>query len=58
MKKSNSPSLLEVRKVKVVNTRDHDVVLRDCYGREHVLFPMKEKEVMMLAHTESKHDSR
>ena len=39
---------LEVRDVKIVNHKDIDVVVRDFYGHEHILFPMKEKELPML----------
>lgn len=56
--REKSASEVEVRAVKIVNTRDVDLVVRDCYGNEHVLFPMKEKEVMVLAEKGTKNDPK
>lgn len=47
---------LKIENVKVVNTRDVDLVVRDFYGREHVLFPMKEVELPMLTKKGKKDD--
>lgn len=39
---------LKPETVRVVNKRDVDVVVRDFYGREHLIFPMNEKEILMF----------
>lgn len=49
---------IEVKNVRVVNTKDVDVVVRDCYGVEHLLFPNGEKELPVLTHRETAHDKR
>lgn len=46
---------LEVRRVKIINPRDTDLVIRDYAGVEHVLYPRREKEISILAPRE-KHD--
>jgi len=40
---------LEVKRTKITNHKDVDVVIRDFYGYEHVLFPMMEKELLMVS---------
>jgi len=35
--------------IRIRNRTDVDQVVRDCYGREHVLFPTKEIELPVLA---------
>jgi len=42
-------SRIEVKPTKITNHRDVDVVVRDFYGHEHVLFPMMEKELLMVS---------
>jgi len=32
----------------VRNKRDYDICVTDCYGERHILFPMTEKELVML----------
>ena len=49
---------LEVRNVRVVNTRDIDVVVRDCYGVEHLLFPKEDKQMSMLTNLEKSNDHK
>jgi hypothetical protein len=48
---------IEVRPTRITNHKDVDVVVRDFYGREHVLFPMTEKELPMVS-TKGKKDDR
>lgn len=47
-----------VKPTRVVNQRDVDITVRDFYGREHVLFPKMEKELMILTKKEDKDDRR
>ena len=47
---------LELETVRVVNTKSVDLVVRDFYGREYVLFPMKEMELEMLTKKGKKDD--
>lgn len=48
---------LEVRRVRMLNSRDTDLIVRDFEGVEHVLFPKREKEIDILAPRE-KHDGK
>jgi hypothetical protein len=49
---------LEVRNVRVINAKDVDVVVRDCYGVEHLLFPKGEKQMLVLTQREKSHGNK
>jgi hypothetical protein len=49
---------LEVRRVRMLNSRDTDLVVRDYAGVEHVLFPKREKEIDILVPRERKRGSK
>jgi len=40
--------MLKLKKIKVKNTKDVDIVIRDAFGREHLLFPSEEKKIVVL----------
>jgi len=49
---------LEVRRVRMLNPRDTDLIVRDYAGIEHVLFPKGEKEITILAPRERRDGSK
>lgn len=53
---SHQSEEMELENVRVVNKRDVDVVVRDFYGREHLLFPMSEKEITVFKERKADHD--
>jgi len=39
--------LTEVRTKKIINRQEVDLVVKDFYGKEHILFPKEEKEIVV-----------
>ncbi len=37
----------EVKKEKIINRQEVDLVVKDFYGKEHLLFPKEEKEIVI-----------
>lgn len=48
---------LRLKKIRVKNTRDVDIYMKDAFGKEHVLFPNEEKKLVVLE-KEKKNDKR
>jgi len=42
---------LKVHEVRVVNTRDIDICVRDAFGKTHILFPHAEKVISTIVET-------
>ena len=49
--------MLKLKRIRVKNTRDVDIYVRDAFGKEHVLFPNDEKKLVVLE-KEKKNDRR
>lgn len=45
---------MRVKKTKFKNTRDTDIYIRDAYGKEHVIYPNKEKVLLMIKKVKEK----
>ncbi len=39
--------LTEVKTKKIINRQEVDLVVKDFYGKEHILFPKEEKEIVV-----------
>lgn len=46
--KPKTNETLQIERMVVRNKRDYDICVTDCYGERHILFPMTEKELVML----------
>jgi len=49
--------MLKLKKIKIKNNQDVDIVIRDAFGKEHLLFPREEKKLVVLE-KEKKNDRR
>ncbi len=47
---------LHLKRIRYRNNQDYDVLIRDAFGNEHLLFPKEEKELVVL--TKGKNDDR
>lgn len=49
--------MLKLKRIKIKNNQDVDIVIRDAFGKEYVLFPDEEKRLVVLE-KEKKDDRR
>jgi hypothetical protein len=49
---------LFIERTRVKNVKDFDVVVRDCEGKEYVLFPKQEKDIEILRSEKSNERNR
>ncbi len=49
--------MLKLKRIRVKNTREVDIYVRDAFGKEHVLFPNEEKRLVVIE-KEKKNDRR
>jgi len=49
--------MLKLKRIKVKNTKDVDIYIKDAFGKEHMLFPNEEKKLVVLE-KEKKDDRR
>jgi len=45
---------IKLSKVKIKNTSSIDMMVRDAYGKEYILFPSQEKEISIISKDEEK----
>ena len=49
--------MLKLKRIRVKNTREVDIYVKDAFGKEHVLFPNEEKRLVVIE-KEKKNDRR
>jgi len=49
--------VLKLKKIKIKNNQDVDIVIRDAFGKEYLLFPKEERKLAVLE-KEKKNDRR
>ena len=40
--------MLKLKRIKIKNTKDVDICIKDAFGKEHMLFPNEEKRLVVL----------
>ena len=40
--------MLRLKKIRVKNTQEVDIYVRDAFGKEHILWPTQEKKIILL----------